>query len=81
MIPAQSFSRPSTPTQAKPNTATVSQPEKENAAVQWLKGSYESLVGAPSIEQNVLYRHYVSACSKNGQKQPLGMAQFLSCVR
>ena len=75
-------SRPSTPTQGKSNlVTTVSQPEKEQIAMQWLKATFEPLVGAPSIEQNVLYKQYTAGCSKNGPKYLLATMQFYSCVR
>ena len=77
-------SRPSTPTttQVKSTLVTsVSQPEKEQMAMQWLKATFEPLVGAPSIEQNVLYKQYAAGCSKNGPKYLLATMQFYSCVR
>lgn len=75
-------SRPSTPTQGKSTLVTsVSQPEKEQMAMQWLKATFEPLVGAPSIEQNVLYKQYTAGCSKNGPKYLLATMQFYSCVR
>ena len=74
-------SRPSTPTQSKPIVANISHTEKEQIAMQWLRTTFEPVVGAPSIEQNVLYRQYTAGCSRNGPKQVLGIVQFFSCVR
>ncbi|XP_059352626.1 AT-rich interactive domain-containing protein 2-like isoform X2 [Daphnia carinata] len=74
-------SRPSTPTQSKPGVVNITQTEKEQIAMQWLRATFESVVGAPSIEQNVLYRQYTAGCSRNGPKQVLGIVQFFSCVR
>lgn len=74
-------SRPSTPTQSKPGVVNITQTEKEQIAMQWLRATFEPVVGAPSIEQNVLYRQYTAGCSRNGPKQVLGIVQFFSCVR
>lgn len=74
-------SRPSTPTQSKPTVSIISHTEKEQIAMQWLRATFEPIVGASSIEQNVLYRQYTAACSRNGPKQVLGLVQFFSCVR
>ena len=74
-------SRPSTPTQSKPNVATLSHTEKEQIAMQWLRATYEPVVGVPSIEQNVLYKQYTTGCARTGPKQVLGIVQFFSCVR
>ncbi len=74
-------SRPSTPTQSKPNVSSISHTEKEQIAMQWLRATFEPVVGAPSIEQNVLYRQYTAGCARNGPKQVLGIVQFFSCVR
>jgi len=49
--------------------------------MQWLRATFEPVVGASSIEQNVLYRQYTAACSRSGPKQVLGLVQFFSCVR
>ncbi len=62
-------------------SGTVSHTEKEQIAMQWLKTSFEPVVGAASIEQNALYRQYSTGCAKNGPKQVLGIVQFFSCVR
>ncbi|XP_046453867.1 AT-rich interactive domain-containing protein 2-like isoform X3 [Daphnia pulex] len=78
---ANASSRPSTPTQSKPIVASISHTEKEQIAMQWLRTTFEPVVGAPSIEQNVLYRQYTAGCSRNGPKQVLGIVQFFSCVR
>lgn len=74
-------SRPTTPTQSKPVPPVISHTEKEQIAMQWLRASFEPVVGAPSIEQNVLYRQYTAGCCKNGPKHVLGIVQFFSCVR
>lgn len=47
----------------------------------WLKNTFESVVGAPSQEQNTLYKLYATSCSKNGPKQLLSTVQFFSIVR
>lgn len=61
---------------------TISHTEKEQIAMQWLRANFEPVVGAPSIEQNVLYRQYTAGCARNGPaKQVLGLVQFFSCVR
>lgn len=80
-LEANASSRPSTPTQSKPIVASISHTEKEQIAMQWLRTTFEPVVGAPSIEQNVLYRQYTAGCSRNGPKQVLGIVQFFSCVR
>ena len=49
--------------------------------MQWLRATFEPVVGAPSIEQNVLYKQYTAGCSRHGPKQVLGIVQFFSCVR
>lgn len=76
-----SSSRPTTPTPSKPAVIGISHTEKEQIAMQWLRATFEPVVGAPSIEQNVLYKQYTTGCYRNGPKQVLGIVQFFSCVR
>jgi RFX DNA-binding domain len=49
--------------------------------MQWLRSTFESVVGAPSMEQTYLYKQYVATCSKNPARQVLAAVQFYSCVR
>ena len=81
-LETNSNSRPNTPTPSKTVVVpAISHTEKEQIAMQWLRSAFESVVGVPSIEQNVLYKQYTASCSRNGPKQVLGIVQFFSCVR
>ena len=59
----------------------LSQTEKEQTAMQWLRTNFEVLVGSPSTEQSLLYKQYTAACSRNPLRQVLAAVQFYSCVR